>query len=100
MCLGIAFSATYHSWSQERVPPEARYTILSLGYALGSQLIGAPTAALSLWLYQKTNWFAAPALYLMAASALAAFFIRKYYHQHTFLGTLSKSPGAAQQDSL
>jgi MFS transporter, MHS family, proline/betaine transporter len=79
--LGVAFAATYHSWSQERVPPEARYTILSLGYALGSQLIGAPTAAFSLWLYQKTDWLIAPAFYLMATSGLAAFFVRKYFWQ-------------------
>jgi MHS family proline/betaine transporter-like MFS transporter len=87
MSLGVAFSATYHSWSQDRVPPEARYTILSLGYALGSQLIGAPTAAFGLWLYQKTGWLIAPALYLMATSGLAAFFIRKYFRRY---GTLEQ----------
>jgi MHS family proline/betaine transporter-like MFS transporter len=76
--LGVAFSATYHAWTQERVPPSVRYTILSLGYALGSQLIGAPTAAISLWLYKKSEWFGAPALYLMFTAALAAYFIRKY----------------------
>ena len=76
--LGVAFSATYHSWTQDRVPPAARYTILSLGYALGSQLIGAPTCAISLWLYQKLNWFGAPALYLMFTASLAAYFVRKY----------------------
>ncbi len=75
--LGVAFSATYHAWTQERVPASARYTILSLGYALGSQLIGAPTAAVSLWLYKKIGWFGAPALYLMCTAAVAAYFIRK-----------------------
>jgi MFS transporter, MHS family, proline/betaine transporter len=85
MSLGVAFSATYHSWSQERVPPEARYTILSLGYALGAQLIGAPTAALSLWLYQKTGWLIAPALYFMVTSGLAGFFVRKYFRQRLLL---------------
>ena len=76
--LGVAFSAAYHAWSQERVPPAARYTILSLGYALGSQLIGAPTAAISLWLYKQWGWFGAPALYLMVTAMVAAYFIRKY----------------------
>jgi MHS family proline/betaine transporter-like MFS transporter len=85
MSLGVAFSSTYHSWSQERVPSEARYTILSLGYALGSQLIGAPTVALSLWLYKKTGWFGAPALYLMVTSTLAAFFVRKHFNQRVIL---------------
>lgn len=81
--LGVAFSATYHSWSQEQVPPEARYTVLSLGYALGSQLIGTPSVALSLWLYQKTGWTGAPAFYFMAASSLAAFFVRKSFIRGT-----------------
>lgn len=85
MGLGVAFSSTYHSWSQDRVPSEARYTILSLGYALGSQVIGAPTVALCLWLYKETGWFGAPALYLMVTAALAAFFVRKYFNQRVVL---------------
>lgn len=76
--LGVAFSATYHSWIQERVPAASRYTVLSLGYALGSQLIGAPSSALSLWLYKTMGWIGAPALYLMATGVMAAFVIRKY----------------------
>lgn len=79
--LGVAFSATYHAWAQERVPPAVRYTILSLGYALGSQLIGAPTAALSLWMYKKIGWFGAPALYLMLTAAMAAYMIKKFSRQ-------------------
>ncbi|MBS0604901.1 MAG: MFS transporter [Verrucomicrobia bacterium] len=81
--LGVAFSASYHAWSQEMVPAHARYTILSLGYALGSQLIGAPSVAVSLWLYKKMGWFGAPALYIMGTAALAAFFIRKYSYVYS-----------------
>ncbi len=73
--LGVAFSASYHAWCQERVPPLARYTILSLGYALGSQLIGAPSVTVSLWLFKKTGWFGAPALYIMATAAAAGYFV-------------------------
>lgn len=76
--MGVAFSASYHAWAQERVEPAVRYTVLSLGYALGTQLIGSPTAAASLWMYQKTGWTGAPAIYLMAAAALAAFMVKRY----------------------
>lgn len=68
---GVAFSAPWHAWAQELVPPPYRYTIISLGYAIGSQAIGAPAPAVSLWIYQKTRWAGGPALYLMFA-ALAA----------------------------
>lgn len=78
VAIGVAFSATYHAWIQERVPPGARYTILSLGHALGSQLIGAPTAAVSLWLYKQWGWFGAPGLYLMATAAFALYAVRKF----------------------
>ncbi|HLB53001.1 MAG TPA: MFS transporter, partial [Chlamydiales bacterium] len=63
--LGLAFAAPYHAFALEQTPPQNRTTILCLGYTLGSQLIGAPTAAISLWLYQKTGWTGAPALYLL-----------------------------------
>jgi MHS family proline/betaine transporter-like MFS transporter len=44
---GVAFCAPFHAWAQKLVPQAHRYTIISLGYALGSQLLGGPTAALS-----------------------------------------------------
>lgn len=69
--LGVAFAAPYHAWAQSLVPPSCRYTIVSLGYAIGSQLIGAPAPALSLWLYKTTKWTGAPALYLMLTASLA-----------------------------
>jgi MFS family permease len=70
--LGVAFSASYHAWALERIAPEHRFTILSLGYAIGSQLIGSPTSALSLWLYQKTGWLFAPGFYLLVTGSAAA----------------------------
>lgn len=83
---GVAFSATYYSWIQELVQPQYRYTVLSAGHAVGSQLIGAPTPAISLWLFQKTGWTGAPAVYLMLTSLLAALMIyqfsfRKAHHK-------------------
>jgi MHS family proline/betaine transporter-like MFS transporter len=75
--LGVAFAAPYHAWALERVAPEYRYTILCLGSALGSQLIGGPASAVSLWLYQLTGWVWAPGLYLVAIGAAACYVIQK-----------------------
>src|SRR4029077_19899131 len=76
--LGVAFAATYHAWAIEQVPPEYRYTILALGCTIGSQLIGVPTAAICLWLYQVTGWIWAPGVYLalIAMSASCAIYIQ------------------------
>lgn len=71
--LGVAFSAPYHAWAQELVPPFCRYTVISLGYAIGSQIIGGPAPAVSLWLYKTLGWTGAPALYLMLTAAIAFF---------------------------
>ena len=70
---GVAFAAPYYAWAMEQVPPHRRYLILSLGSALGSQLIGTPTAAICLWLYKTLGWSGAPAFYLLAAGSAAGF---------------------------
>lgn len=75
---GVAFAAPYHAWKLERVLPEHRYTLLSLGCALGSQLIGTPTSAICLWLYQRLGYIWAPGLYLMTMGILAAVVIYRY----------------------
>ena len=74
---GVAFAAPYHAWALEQVAVSKRYTILSLGYALGSQLIGMPAAAVSLWLYRVTGQAAAPGLYLLVFGLLAYFVVRR-----------------------
>lgn len=61
--IGVWFSATFHSWSQKLVPATHRYIILSFGYAIGSQLLGAPTAAISLWIFQQTGIVSSVAWY-------------------------------------
>lgn len=71
--LGVSFAAPYHAWAIEQVPPQHRYLILSLGYALGSQCIGSPSPAICLWLYQATGWIGSPGLFLLF-SALGALF--------------------------
>lgn len=73
---GVAFAAPYHAWAMEQVPPRCRSTILCLGYALGSQVIGMPTAAICLWAYKQTEWAGAPSLYLIPVAIGALFSLR------------------------
>lgn len=72
---GVAFAAPYHAWALEQVPSSCRYTILSLGYTLGSQLIGAPTSAICLWLYKTMKWGASPGLYLLTIALIASYVV-------------------------
>lgn len=53
--VGVAFFAPYHAFAKELVPHSHRYLVLSFGYALGSQIFGGPTTALSLWLFKTTG---------------------------------------------
>jgi len=69
--LGVWFCAPFHAWSQDLIPVRHRYTIISLGYAIGSQLIGAPAASIGFWLYKHTQVVYAPAYYIMFAALLA-----------------------------
>lgn len=69
-----AFFAPFHAWAQQLVPSTCRYAVISFGYALGTQLLGSPTAALALWSFQKTGMIASVAWYWMGlalASSLA-----------------------------
>jgi MFS transporter, MHS family, proline/betaine transporter len=64
--MGVAFFAPFHAWAAQLVPAHARYAVISLGYALGSQLLGSPTAAFALWCFQKTGVVSSVAWYWMA----------------------------------
>jgi MFS family permease len=88
--IGVSFSAPFYAWAQQLAPPSHRYAILSLGYALGSQLFGGPTAALSLWLFKKTGMITSISWYwllLASASSLAIastmFAKHKIQNRHT-----------------
>lgn len=61
--VGVAFFAPFHAWAGQLVPQEARYTVISLGYALGSQILGSPTAAFALWCFQQTGMISSVAWY-------------------------------------
>lgn len=64
--IGVAFFAPFQAWAGSLIPSHARYTVLSLGYALGSQILGSPTAVFSLWCFQKTGSVLSVAWYWMA----------------------------------
>lgn len=55
MLIGVSFSATILPWSQKLLPPAVRFTGTGMAFAFGSQLVGVPTTALSLWIYQQTE---------------------------------------------
>ncbi len=69
--VGVAFCSPFHSWAQHLVPPQHRYTLISFGYALGSRVLGVPTAAISLWCFQKTGMLGSVAWYWMFLAVLS-----------------------------
>lgn len=69
---GVAFFAPFHAWAGQLVPQEARYAVISLGYALGYQLLGSPTAALALWCFQKTGMVSSVAWYWMFLAVMSS----------------------------
>lgn len=75
--IGVSFSAPFYAWSQKLAPAASRYTTISLGYALGTQLLGAPTAAISLWLFQQTNAITTVAWYWMLLGGLSSYLIAR-----------------------
>ena len=69
---GVAFFAPFHAWAGQLVPQGARYAVISLGYALGYQALGSPTAALALWCFQKTGMVSSVAWYWMFLGLLSS----------------------------
>ena len=87
---GVAFCAPFHAWAQELVPSAHRYAVISFGYALGSQALGAPTAAISLWCFKQTGMVSSVSWYwvsLAVASSLCIAWAMKtkwrLSHEHT-----------------
>lgn len=68
---GVAFFAPFHAWAQELVPPSCRYAAISLGYALGTQILGSPTSAIALWCFQKTGIAASIGWYPMVLGGIS-----------------------------
>lgn len=78
--LGALFCAPFHAFVMDLVPKEHRYTIISFGYAIGCQILGGPTAALSLGLFKKTGLISSIAWYWVLLALLTSgtlFFLKK-----------------------
>lgn len=69
---GVAFFAPFHAWAQQLIPSNCRYAVISLGYALGTQALGSPNAALALWLFQKTGMISSVVWYWMFLGLLSS----------------------------
>jgi MFS transporter, MHS family, proline/betaine transporter len=69
---GVAFFAPFHAWAQQLVPSTCRYAVISLGYALGTQALGSPTAGLALWCFQKTGMMSSVVWYWMFLGFLSS----------------------------
>lgn len=69
---GVAFFAPFHAWAQQLIPSNCRYAVISLGYALGTQALGSPTAALALWCFQKTGMISSVVWYWMFLGLLSS----------------------------
>jgi len=73
----FGFLSPFHAWAAQLVPHDARYPVISLGYALGYQIFDSPTAALALWCFKKTGIVSSVPWYWMflrlLSSAIIAF---------------------------
>ncbi|MDP1609108.1 MAG: MFS transporter [Chlamydiales bacterium] len=70
--IGVCLAAPYHAWAMETAPEEKRFTICSMGSAVGGRLIGAPMPILSLWLYHQTGSVGAAGIPLVLTALLAS----------------------------
>jgi len=75
--IGVGFCAPIYAYLQEITPYKHRYTLISLGTAIGSQLIGGSCTFCSLYLYKQTSFITAPAIYLSLTACFALFSITK-----------------------
>jgi hypothetical protein len=69
--LGVAFFAPFYAWAVRLVPPAHRYLIISFGYSIGAQVLGAPTSAVSLWLYKQTGIVSSISWYWMGLAVMS-----------------------------
>lgn len=68
---GVGFSVVLAPFYQDLVPLEHRFTIIALGNAIGSQLLGTSACTISFYLFKKTGLACAPAFYLIPLGACA-----------------------------
>lgn len=69
---GVAFFAPFHAWTLQLIPSPHRYLIISLGYSLGTQILGGPTSVVSLWLYKTTGIVSSIGWYWMGLALISS----------------------------
>ena len=74
--IGVAFCAPIYVWAQEGIPVEDRFLVIAFGSALGSRLLGASSAAISLWVFKQTQIVALVPLYWVSLAIVAAYVLR------------------------
>ncbi len=73
--LGVAFFAPFYAWAKELVAEKSRYLIISLGYILGAQILGSPTASIAVWCFKSTGKLVSVAWYWMFLALLSSIVI-------------------------
>ncbi len=76
--IGVVFCAPFHAWANDLVPKEHRCTVISVGYAIGSQLFGGQTASISLWAYKKTGMVSSIVWYWLILACLSFVVVMKF----------------------
>ncbi|MBN8828289.1 MAG: MFS transporter [Sphingobacteriia bacterium] len=72
-----AFITAFHPWSVKQFPVNRRYTNISFGYSIGSQ-IGAYAPTLSLSLYKQTGIIYTHGFLIMVSALLGLYCITKF----------------------
>lgn len=75
--LGLIFLAPLQGWFYKQYTGPEKYMLIGLGYALGSEVFGRSLPSICLWLWHKTNWVIAPAIYLAILCLVTAFLLKK-----------------------
>ena len=76
--LAGAFNGGFNAWVLPIFQYDHRYRGISLGYSLGSQLIGSTAPAICLWMWSQTHSIPVPAFYLILSSLVGLYCISKF----------------------
>lgn len=77
--LGVAFCIPLNRWYYEELGEHNRYTVTSIGYAIGSEILGRSFPMVGLLLWQISNLAIIPGLYIALISLWAFYNIKINY---------------------
>lgn len=89
MVICAAFYVPFHPWTVKQFPVHKRYTNISLGYSIGTQ-IGAYSPVMSLALYKKTGVVYVHGILIMLSAIIGLFFLSKFNNAYMEKGILDK----------